>query len=790
MQRCRHCRQFFKDEELISDELGNKFCCNGCKQVFYLLSSKGLDEFYNKLGKNNLDRANIDEVGKNEIASIYRNFVRKNSDGFSEVFIIIDGIHCSACVWLNEKILFSAKGVLEAQINAQTKKAKIVWDESQTDLATIFQLITQIGYRPYAYDPTRAQESIDKTRRAFYAKLLVGIFATMNIMWIAIALYSGYFSGMDENIKDIFHFAEFILATPVLFFTGSVFFKGAKTAIKNRYVNMDLLISAGASLTYIYSVYAMFSRSAEVYFDSVVMIVTFVFIGKFLEVVSQKNSVDTLDSLSKLVISDIWVKQGEKFSSKNIYEVTKDDLILARSGDKIQIDGIVESGEGSFDYASLTGESLPLFKKRGDELLSGAVCLDGRVEYRALSDFKSSTLSKMINLLENASLKRPLIQNIANKISGYFSITILSLGFLSFLFWYLSGATFEKSLMIFISIIVIACPCALGLATPVASLVGLATGLKKGVIFKEAKVLEEVAKCNSIVFDKTGTLTKSNLKIVNSKKYFDFDENIMANLLKGSIHPISRAIFKEYKESFKAIELRNYENIEARGVSATYNGIALNGGSATYMRELGIKCDDSDMTNYYFSIGGKVAMKFELEDELRDGAKESIDRLSKLGFKIYLLSGDNFNVVEKIAKELHIKNFYANQLPTQKAEFIGELIKNRDRVIMVGDGINDAIALSSANVGICLGSGASISLEKSDIIVLNDSLATLTSAIKLSKQTYRTIKQNLAFSLFYNSVTVPLAIMGYVIPLVAAISMSLSSLVVVLNSLRIKLIKD
>ncbi|CZE47900.1 heavy metal translocating P-type ATPase [Campylobacter geochelonis] len=786
-EKCSHCQLSFEKDALIDDEFGNKFCCNGCKQVFYLLKNEGLDDFYKKLGKNTLNPAsNLKEISDETARSIYKNYVKQNSDGFNEIYIIIEGIHCAACIWLNQKVLFNAKGVIEAEINASTNKAKIVWDESEINLAEIFNIIQSIGYNPYPYDPVRSQTRSDAKRRDFYARLLVGIFATMNIMWIAVALYSGYFSGMDESIKDVLHFAEFVLATPVLFYTGNVFLKGAITAVKTKMPNMDLLIFSGATLTYIYSLYAMFSRSGEVYFDSVCMIITFVFIGKYLEVISQKKAVDSLDALSNLVIKEIQVKNGDKFELKSANSVKIGDVILVNSGEMVLIDGKIISGDGSFDYASLSGESIPVFKQNGDEISSGAICLDGRVEYMAQCDFQSSILSKIINLLENASFKKPQIEKTVNKISGYFSLIILSLALLTFLAWFGLDFGFEKALIVAVSVIIVACPCALGLATPVATLVGLSTGLKKGIIYKETKIIESMAKCDTIVFDKTGTLTKAKLKVVNSEFYTKFDINLLANLLKSSNHPVSVAVFEHINHDYKSLNLSEFENIQAKGVSAKFSNTHLRGGSYKFMQELGLKCPNSDMTSYFFAIDDEVVAKFELEDILRDEAKDVVLNLANQGFEIYILSGDNEKVVKKIANELNITNFVANSLPSSKAEFVQNLSKNGKNVIMVGDGINDSVALSVATVGISFGSGASVSVDKSDVILVNENLTKLYEAILISKATLKTIKQNLALSILYNIIAIPLAMLGFIIPLFAALFMSLSSISVVLNSLKIK----
>ena len=790
--KCEHCGLKFDETQLIDDN-GHKFCCNGCKQVYNLLRGSGLDAFYDKLGATTLNPANMQEIPQN-CDEIYKNYVKNTSDGFREIYIVIENIHCSACVWLNEKVLSRAEGILEVAINGTTNKARIVWDETQISLSQIFTLIGSIGYNALPYDATRSEVQNTAKRHKFYMKLLVGLFATMNIMWIAVALYSGYYTGIDAKTKDILHFAEFILATPVLFYTGSEFFKGAFNAIKSRVANMDLLVCAGASLTYFYSVFVMFSRRGETYFESVCMIITFIFIGKYLEAITKKRAADTLDSLSNFVLNDVEILRDGKGVFLNPREILVDDEILIKPGAKTLIDGEIISGEGRFDYSEISGESAPVFCAKGDKISSGATCIDGQILYRAGSDFENSFLNKIINLLENATLNKPKIEKIANEISGKFSLVILALAVVTFAFWFIK-ADFQSALVACVCVVVIACPCALGLATPTASIVGLGVGLKKRVIFKEARIIESLAKCKVVVFDKTGTLTKSRLRVVNFVNFKEFDEKVLVALLRASGHIVSRAVMefcdlkfgRNLDISSSNLILQNIKNIQARGISAEFDGRKFYGGSAKFMSEIGFTTPKTQKTNYFFADEDGICAGFELEDEIRAEAGQIIDALKSMKFEIFLLSGDNLDVVSAVAKELKIEHFYAQMLPDEKANFVQNLIKNGKKVVMVGDGINDAIALKCANVGVAMGHGADVSLGKSDVVLLDDDLHGLLNAVKISRQTLLHIKQNLGFSLVYNAIFVPVAMIGAIIPLFAALAMSASSIIVVLNSLRIKM---
>ncbi len=792
-RRCNHCHLEFDERVLIQDKsFGDEtkyFCCKGCQGVFHLLKSEGLDDFYEKMGDTKLDPANEDigDVEKFDLDGFNEKYI-KTKDGFNEIYLIIEGIHCSACVWLNEKVLHQKEGIVEASINQTNNKAKIVWDPDSIKLSEIILTIRSIGYNAYPYDPSMQEVQANATRRDYYSRLLVGIFTTMNIMWIAIAQYAGYFTGMKSDIKNILNFAEFVLATPTLFYTGSVYFKGAYYGIKNRYINMDILVATGASLAYIYSVYAMFSHKGEVYFDSVTMIITFVFTGKYLEVLSKKNAVDRLDGFNSSVPTEVLVlKDGEKILL-GIEEIKVGDVIEVKAGEKIVIDGIIVSGEGSFDTSSLTGESSPVFLRTGEKVLSGYVCLDSVIRYKATNDAQSSVLSKITSLLEDSMNKKPKIEKIANVVSGYFSSAILILAAGTFLFWYFGGSSFEHSLIVAISVIVIACPCALGLATPVSTLVGLGLGAKKGILFKEASFLETMAKCNILMLDKTGTITEGRPNIVEKTYIKEFDESLLYSLVKNSTHPISRAIAESLKSrGFGLVNLEDIKTVEAKGIKAKFGDISLYGGSQKLLKENGISCRDfySEYSQFYFAINSEVVAVFALEDIPRDDAKKRIKEIRKMGIEVEMLTGDNEKIARKIADEVGIEQVYSSLLPNEKAEIVQKARDSGKKVVMVGDGINDALALSKSEIAITMGSGTDIAINVSDVILMNNSFDSLYHAFLISRKTYKTIKENLALSFIYNSITIPLAMAGYVIPLFAALSMSLSSLIVIGNSMRI-----
>jgi Cu+-exporting ATPase len=797
--KCDHCHLEFDESVMIKDdsyEESKYFCCKGCQGVYALLNSNGLDSFYDKLGSNSLTppKNDFEDLYRFDLEGFYKRYVKTNKDGFCEINLVIEGIHCSACVWLNEKVLHQSEGIVEAVINYSTNKAKIVWDDGIIKLSKIIEIIRSIGYDAYAYDPLSQEIKADKNRRDYYARLLLAIFATMNIMWIAIAQYTGYFTGMRDDIKEILNIAEFFLATPTLFYTGWVFYKGAYFGLKNRFINMDVLVSIGATLTYLYSIYALITKSGEVYFDSVTMIITFVFVGKYLEILSKKNSVDVLDKLtSSLPTEVIVIKDGKRIDTL-VEDVKIGDIIELKAGNKVVIDGVIVEGGGSFDESSITGEAEPVYKKVDDDIKSGSILLDATINYKATCSFESSLLNKIVTLLEDSLNKRPKIELIANEISGYFSLAILLISLLTFIGWYYLTGDFERSLIISISVIVIACPCALGLATPVSTMVGLNVAAKKGILFKEALVMESIAKCDVVCLDKTGTITEGSPKVISADIKNKDTISLIYSLVSSSNHPISQGIktyLLEKYQNLQQLALLQQKSIVAKGISAKYEDKNIYGGNERLLEELGIDIiePNKEGSKFYFVVENRIEAVFVLKDKPKDDSKRAIEGLKSLGLEVIMLTGDNKYTAKEIADEVGIDNIKDSLSPLQKAEFVESLVKDGKKVIMAGDGINDTLCLTKSNIAVAMGNSADIALEVSDVVLLNDNLTNLLNSIKIGKRVYKSIKQNLTLSLIYNSFTIPLAVAGYVIPFIAALSMSLSSIVVVANAMRIKGVK-
>jgi Cu+-exporting ATPase len=808
--KCDHCHLEYDEDIMIKDD-SLHFCCKGCQGVYHLLKDDGLDSFYEKLGNKTIapPLTSNNDVEKFDTKSFKDNFIKTTEEGFSRIDLIIEGIHCAACVWLNEKVLYDTDGIIEANINFSTNKAKIVWDEDEIKLSEIILKIRSIGYNAYAYDASIADEKATESKRDFFIRMMVAVFATMNIMMLSVAKYTGFFTGISEQVRNYIHLGEFILATPVLFYSGWIFYKGAYYGLKNRILNMDFLVSSGATFSYIYSLYVLFGGKGESYFDSVAMIITFVLVGKYLEVIGKKSAVDTLDKIKSSIPLEAIIIEDNIKKVLPINSVKVGDIVELKAGEKASFDGALESSSASFDESSISGESLPVDKQKGSKIFSGTINCEKVIRYKVLKSYEDSTLNSIVTLLEDSLSSKPKIEHKANEISKGFSILILSLAILTFVVWYYFGIDlgfdyegalhFEKSFIVAISVIVIACPCALALATPIASLIGISELAKNGLLFKEAKYIETLAIADTLVMDKTGTITKGKLKV---KKAEILDNNVdklnlLYSLLDSSNHPISNSVKEYMKDNFslESKDIFDIKNIDGQGVVAKYKNIDgkvfnILGGNMKLLKTYNINYKfESQNSIYIFVVDSKVIASFELEDEIKEGAKEFILNIKKLGLDVVMLTGDNNATAKSVASKVGIKNYISEVDPIEKAQFIQDLKNKGKNVIMVGDGINDSVALAKSDVAIAMGSSADIALSVSDIVLLDNSLNSLELAFTLSKRTYKFIKQNLFISLVYNAITIPLAMAGYVIPLVAALSMSLSSLIVVANSMRIKLKK-
>lgn len=811
---CFHCQNPIPKNVNVSNQIQGEsryFCCTGCLTVSEIISQMGKEYFYDLRGSSNLepivpfkgeDAENLDS----ELT--YNEFVTGKDSSNYEVYVNITNIHCSACVWLNEKVLSERQGIKEARINFSTGRARIIWDDTQIKLSEIFQIIQNIGYIPKLYAPWKKEKANNNFANDLLVRMVVAAFSFGSIMAFTVSLYAGYFSGIDNGFKRLFHFYSWLLATPVYIYSGVPFFKGAYYGLKNKTLNMDFLLVLGISLAYFYSVYVTLTDIGEVYFDSVCMIYFFVLVGKYLEAVSRNIANRKINSLlSKLPELCTVIENGlEKKVSSG--QVKKDDLILVKAGERLSVDGILESDFAYIDESFLTGESKPVSKKKGDKILSGSLSISSGIYLKVLNTSQNSTLTLLQRMIENALLEKPLIQRktdlIATKFIGVVLITAIS----TFLGWMFFSGNFEFSLISAISVLIVACPCALGLAIPSTLVINNIINSEKGIVLKNLDIIEPLSKLDTLIFDKTGTLTEGNLKIIEeSINQSTFTKNLVYTLEKKSSHPIAKSIVTSFDESddysnlesefqvLKINEIQGYgifgiishKNQEYRVNIGNLDFILKNSNQSDQIFENSNRNLTKEGIYLHISINQNYMGYLLLNDTPRIGVKEEIQKLKLIIQDIQLLSGDNSKNVERISKELNITKFKGNLKPNEKIDLLDQLQRENKIVAMVGDGINDAGILAKSNVGISLELASDISIDKSDIILMKNDLKGVRLAIEYAKLTSRTIKQNIGISFLYNSIMLPLAAFGFMQPVYCALFMTLSSLTVVANSFLLKL---
>ncbi|MGL2772482.1 heavy metal translocating P-type ATPase [Helicobacter pylori] len=775
--KCSHCQLEFKESELFKEVIHHKelhFCCAGCARVYALLLDLNLESFYDKLNDSTLAPVTPqDSMNALELEQA----LEENNKGDFILNLLLEKTHCNACLWLNQKVLERLKGVKKVSVNFTTHHLQIVFDKS-LDPKEIIQKIESLGYGAKIYNAKNYALKAQKEQRSYLLTLSVGFFATMNLMFIAIAKYASYGSGMDKLMQRNLDLVSLFLSLLVLVVVGRFFIKGAFYGLKNGVLGMDLSVSFGALSAFAYSVYAMLV-SQETYFEASSTILTLVFGSKFLELKARLFANEKCLALESHEIHSVIVVENGKQIEKHPKDVAIGSVVWVPSGAKIALDGVLLSN-ASVDASLISGEFKPLELGVNDPILGGYVNVGVPFSYQVSATFQNSRLSGLLETLKKSFLEKPLIESSANQIADIFSKAVLFLAFVSFLLWQFGlGGNFEKALMVCISVLVISCPCAFALATPIALVIGVFKNPL--IVFKEALFLETLAKVKKIFIDKTGTLTQKEVLLKEKIIYEGFDERLLKSLLKVREHLAHNAILK----TLDSDEV-NLEKIEffAHGLKANYQNETLLVGSLKFLNAMGvgIKAKESANIMVGFAKNKTLCALFILEERLKTNAKEVIQALQNQGLELEILSGDNESSVKECAKKLGISKYHAHLTPEDKAQIISSY---KGVCAMVGDGNNDALALKQASVSLGFEKSA-LSKSACDILLLEEDLSLLEKAFHNAQKVYQVVLQNIVLSLIYNAVLIPVAMLGYINPLIASLSMSASSLLVVLNSLRLK----
>lgn len=796
-QSCFHCGLPVPPGSQFSVKIFDQaqpMCCPGCQAVAQAIVANGLQAFYeHRTERNALSRSLIpDELAKLELydkPQLQKSFVHEQGGSIKQASLILEGIVCAACVWLSERHVMQLPGVLEFQVNYSTHRAQVKWDDAQIKLSQILKAISDIGYIAHPLDPNRQEQVFKKERSAAIRRLAIAGFGAMQVMMLAVALYAGEAHGMDDHIKLFIRWVSLLITTPVLLFAARPFFTAAWRDLKLRSLGMDVPVALAIGAAYLASLWATVMQHGEVYFDSVTMFTFFLLVGRYLEMTARQRAGRAAEELVKLLPVMATRFENGQATLVTVADLAVGDRVLVKPGESIPADGTVAEGSSSVDESLLTGESFPLRKSPGAQVVAGSVNNESPLQITVKHVGQDTTLAAIQRLLERAQTEKPQLARLADRVAGYFVFAILIIAVLVGGYW--TQVDPGNAFWIVIAVLVVTCPCALSLATPTALTAATGQLTKEGMLTTRGHALETLARVNHFIFDKTGTLTEGKLKLAEVITFAEFDEqsclNLAAALEQQSEHPIAK-VLQQSANKQQTIAPQQIQNQPGMGMQAVIDDQRYAIGSVAFISaQLGVAIEDIVQDDYQVVLAdsARVIAAFRFEDRLRTDASSAIQKLLQVGMKVSLLSGDRPSEVNRIAAQLGIAHAVGGLTPAGKLQQLQAIQQQGDVVAMVGDGINDAPVLSQAQVSIAMGEGTQIAQASADMILLSNDLEHLARSVETARRMRRIIKQNLLWALLYNAVALPLAAMGWVAPWMAAIGMSSSSLIVVLNAIRL-----
>jgi Cu+-exporting ATPase len=765
------------------------------------------------------------------------NFINMTTNKIKTLTLPVEGMTCASCVARVEKALKRSEGVSNAVVNLATEKVTFSFDENATDLSKLAAVVDDAGYK--LITPVNVpegqrletgdgrleageniiQSSEDVRHKAIHAQLksefIFALVMTIPIMFISMVEMTAWFHGLVTIPMDYVYRILFLASTLVMFISGKRFFVSSWKLLKHFSADMNTLVAVGTGTAYLYSTIAVLfpqllsitDAGNHLYFDTSATIITLILMGRLLEARAKDKTSSAIKKLMGLQPKTARVIRNLNEMDIPVSEVIKDDIVVVRPGEKIPVDGIITKGATSIDESMITGESIPVDKNMNDKVIGGTINKNGSIEFKAAAVGRDTVIAQIIKLVEQAQGSKAPIQSLADKIASVFVPIVISIALVTFFIWYFAaGVPFTNAMINFIAVMVIACPCALGLATPTAIMVGTGVGASNGILIKNAESLERAHKINTVVFDKTGTITTGKPVVTDVIAFQpEFNEQkliqLTASVENKSEHPLGQAIVDYAKDkSIQLLGVDEFNSVTGFGLKGKVEGYTITAGNLLMMKEHSVNTQiayeaannisGKGKTPVYISINGKLAGIVAVADTIKPGAKAAIDELKNINHNnvidVTMITGDNEKTAQAIAYEAGISHVIAGVLPQEKAMHIKKLQQEGRIVAMVGDGINDSPALAQADVGIAIGTGTDIAIEAADITLINGDLSGVAKAIKLSNKTLRTIKQNLFWAFIYNVIGIPVAALGLLNPIYAAAAMAFSSVSVVSNSLMLR----
>jgi Cu2+-exporting ATPase len=800
---CYHCGLPVPPDTLFSVTIEGRdrlMCCRGCQAVAQSIVDSGLSDYYRFRTENaptgqELVPDFLRQLSIYDNPAIQKQFVRQEAGENREASLILEGITCAACVWLNERHLKSLPGVLEVRVNYSTHRAWVRWDNSRIQLSHILQAISEIGYLAHPYDPDRQQALLERERKLQLKRVGVAGLFGMQVMMIAVAVYAGDYYGMDDEFRLLFYWLNLALTIPVLLYSAEPFFQSAWRDLKLGRAGMDVPVSLGIALAFAGSVWITVTGDIQshVYYDSVCMFTFLLLLGRYFELMARHKGAQASESLVQMAPAMATrLKAGGEEELIPVVELAPGDTVLIRPGDSIPADGVIIAGRSSVDESLLTGESLPLLRQAGQSLSAGTINRESPLQMKVEKVGADTLLSHILRLLERAQAEKPRITEVADHIAAWFVAGVLLLALSVALFWWLHPPA--DWFAITLSVLVVTCPCALSLATPTALTAATGTLTRYGLLTTRAQALETLARATHFVFDKTGTLTRGRLRLLKTELFADLDEaaclRYAAAIERQSEHPVARALVDAAGELPQQAE--NTSNTPGAGMRGEIAGQTWHVGTAEFIREqTGLAIPASHplyaegRTLVWLADRRTLYCAFVLDDEIRPGAAELIQALRAQGKRISLLTGDHPASAQRVAQAVGIDEVHAALGPEDKLATVKSWQARGAVVAMIGDGVNDAPVLAAAQVSIAMGGGTQAARASADMILLSEHLPNLLTGIRAAQKTLRIIRENLAWAIGYNVLALPAAAAGYVHPWMAAVGMSLSSLLVVGNALRL-----